>query len=211
MMEGKALGIEGKPQPPNSGTVTKPEKSTKHDTVQVGGCPQADTADQQRRPKAANHQPNRKGAPMPEQPNERPIAIRRIASPRPIAPPNQWFLGLDFGQRQDHSALAALELTWNFVDRCPLYLTYGYTPKIIIRRLRRYRYPQGLGCSCAGPLPHCQRQRPFYDGHMRFHWPKRGPGVGRQRNQRPPEHPVPVVNGSVGRGSASGGGSAGRA
>ena len=75
---------------------------------------------------------------MPEQPNERPIAIRRIASPRPIAPPTQWFLGLDFGQRQDHSALAALELTWNFVDRCPLYLTYGYTPKIIIRRLRRY-------------------------------------------------------------------------
>lgn len=75
---------------------------------------------------------------MPEQTNKQPIAIRRIASPRPAAPPNQWFLGLDFGQRQDHSALAAFELTWDFVNRCPLYLTYGYTPKITLRRLRRY-------------------------------------------------------------------------
>ncbi len=64
--------------------------------------------------------------------------IRQFATPRPIKPPRQWFLGLDFGQRQDYSAVAALELKWEHIGRCPTYYTFGYQPQVVIRGLRRF-------------------------------------------------------------------------
>jgi hypothetical protein len=64
--------------------------------------------------------------------------IRHFATPRPVAPPTEWFLGLDFGQRQDFSALATLELKWHSVGRCPVHYTYGFQPELTIRELRRF-------------------------------------------------------------------------
>ncbi|MFN0102672.1 MAG: hypothetical protein ACKV2U_11350 [Bryobacteraceae bacterium] len=48
------------------------------------------------------------------------------------------YLGLDLGQRHDHSALAALELTWAPRGRCQLTYADRYQPELAIRSLTRF-------------------------------------------------------------------------
>jgi len=57
-------------------------------------------------------------------------------------PDPKWYFGLDLGQRQDHSALAALELTWTAAGRCLVTYEFRYEPWLHIRQLQRF--PIGL-------------------------------------------------------------------
>ena len=53
-----------------------------------------------------------------------------------------WYLALDAGQRRDHSALAALHLSWTAQGRCPVTYEYLFQPQLEIRFLKRF--PIGL-------------------------------------------------------------------
>lgn len=92
---------------------------------------------------------------------------------RTLAPEPKSYCGLDLGQRQDHSALAALDLTWTRQGLC--YETYAhlYQPSVAIRSLVRFplgtdydklhrlisdrlderHYPQELVIDAGGPGP----------------------------------------------------------
>ncbi len=52
-------------------------------------------------------------------------------------PAPKWLLGLDLGQRWDHSAISILDLTWIEKGRCPV--TYGwlFKPQLTLRGLER--------------------------------------------------------------------------
>ena len=54
-----------------------------------------------------------------------------------------WYLGLDAGQRRDHSALAVLYLYGNVHGQCRTTYEYLFEPKLEIRYLKRF--PIGLG------------------------------------------------------------------
>ncbi|MFN0106995.1 MAG: hypothetical protein ACKV2U_33485 [Bryobacteraceae bacterium] len=54
----------------------------------------------------------------------------------------KWYFGLDLGQRQDYSALAALELTWSAQGRCPVTFEFQFEPRLEIRFLKRF--PKGF-------------------------------------------------------------------
>lgn len=53
-------------------------------------------------------------------------------------PRNRWFLGVDLGQRRDHSAIAALELSWHYHGRSPLNYDWIYKPAVVLRRLQHF-------------------------------------------------------------------------
>jgi len=48
------------------------------------------------------------------------------------------FLGLDLGQRQDHSALALLDLQWDYVGRCAATYEWVFEPSLTLRGLHRF-------------------------------------------------------------------------
>jgi hypothetical protein len=48
------------------------------------------------------------------------------------------YIGLDLGQRRDHSALSALNLQWIAHGRCPVSFEYLFEPKLSIRFLKRF-------------------------------------------------------------------------
>jgi len=52
-------------------------------------------------------------------------------------PAPRWLIGLDAGQRRDHTAISVLDLTWVEQGRCPV--TYGwlFEPQLTIRGLER--------------------------------------------------------------------------
>lgn len=62
--------------------------------------------------------------------------------PKPHTPKTAWFLGLDLGQRQDFTALAALELKWAITGRDMATWQHQWTPSLIIRSLDRYELAQ---------------------------------------------------------------------
>lgn len=53
-------------------------------------------------------------------------------------PQHRFYFGLDLGQRQDHSAIAAVELRWTYAGRCPIQFAYRYTPWLSIHYLQRF-------------------------------------------------------------------------
>ena len=53
-------------------------------------------------------------------------------------PEPKWYLGLDLGQRHDHSALAAIELIWIFRGICRVTYVHHYQPEAVIRSLTRF-------------------------------------------------------------------------
>ena len=53
-----------------------------------------------------------------------------------------WYLGLDAGQRRDHSALAVLCLCWTAIGQCPVTYEHLFQPHLEIRFLKRF--PIGL-------------------------------------------------------------------
>lgn len=48
------------------------------------------------------------------------------------------FLGVDLGQRQDHSALALLDLQWKYVGRCAATYEWVFEPLLTLRGLHRF-------------------------------------------------------------------------
>lgn len=52
-------------------------------------------------------------------------------------PAPKWLIGLDLGQRQDHSALAVLDLSWVEKGRCPLTFAWLFQPQLTLRSLER--------------------------------------------------------------------------
>jgi hypothetical protein len=65
-------------------------------------------------------------------------ATRLLSRPNGPVPAPRWFLGLDLGQRQDHSALAILHLEWRLLGRCAVTYAYQFLPELTIRSLQRY-------------------------------------------------------------------------
>jgi hypothetical protein len=65
-------------------------------------------------------------------------ASRRFLHPYGPVPAPIWFLGLDLGQRFDHSALAILHLAWTFLGRCALTYQYLFRPELTVRSVERY-------------------------------------------------------------------------
>jgi hypothetical protein len=63
------------------------------------------------------------------------MQLARFATQRPEP---RWFLGLDLGQRHDHSALAAIELSWQPQGRSPIDLSWLFHCQLTIRRLERF-------------------------------------------------------------------------
>ncbi len=61
--------------------------------------------------------------------------LARFATPRPEP---RWFLGLDLGQRHDHSALAAVELSWQPRGRSPIDLAWLFHCQLTLRGLERF-------------------------------------------------------------------------
>ncbi|MBI2688528.1 MAG: hypothetical protein HYX27_19660 [Acidobacteria bacterium] len=53
-------------------------------------------------------------------------------------PQYRFYFGLDLGQRQDHSAITAAELTWTHAGKCPYRYEDRYTPWLHIRHLERF-------------------------------------------------------------------------
>jgi len=57
---------------------------------------------------------------------------------RTRTPEPKSYYGLDLGQRKDHSALAALDLTWTRHGHCPVTYAHLYQPSVAIRALVRF-------------------------------------------------------------------------
>lgn len=66
-------------------------------------------------------------------PGQRLFIRHRNNNPEPRA-----FVGLDLGQRQDHSALALLDLQWNYVGRCAATYEWVFEPTLTLRALHRF-------------------------------------------------------------------------
>ena len=64
--------------------------------------------------------------------------IRRFVRGYTRPPEDTWGLGLDLGQRHDHSAFAALEVGWTNLGRCPTDYSQLYQPHLILRQLHRF-------------------------------------------------------------------------
>lgn len=69
-----------------------------------------------------------------------------------IPPATSWFLGLDLGQRRDHSALATLSCEWTIEGRSPVTFEWIKVPRLVIRGLSRFplgtsyiAYPEAIG------------------------------------------------------------------
>ena len=52
-------------------------------------------------------------------------------------PAPKWLLGLDLGQRWDHSAISTLDLTWIERGRCPVTFGWLFEPHVTLRGLQR--------------------------------------------------------------------------
>ena len=65
-------------------------------------------------------------------------AVRRYLRPDGPVPAPEWYLGLDLGQRQDHSALAIFHLLWTPLGRCAERYDYLFTPELTVRSIERY-------------------------------------------------------------------------
>jgi len=65
-------------------------------------------------------------------------ATRRFVQPYGPIPAPEWYLGLDLGQRQDHSALAVLHLLWIPLGRCAETYEYLFAPQLTVRSIERY-------------------------------------------------------------------------
>lgn len=70
--------------------------------------------------------------PPPSIPAERVYALGHNQRPDP-----RWFLGVDFGQRHDHSAICVLDLVWIPRGRCPVTFGSLFLPQLTIRHLDR--------------------------------------------------------------------------
>jgi hypothetical protein len=70
-------------------------------------------------------------------------AVRLFNHPYGPVPAPKWNLGLDLGERQDHSALAINDLEWKSLGRC--YTTYGYkfAPILTVRSMERFPLSTG--------------------------------------------------------------------
>ena len=65
-------------------------------------------------------------------------ATRRFLNPYGPVPLPEWLLGLDLGQRFDHSALVILELLWIALGRCAQTYEYLFLPQLTVRSIERY-------------------------------------------------------------------------
>jgi len=55
--------------------------------------------------------------------------------PQPLP---KWYIGLDLGQRRDHSALAVVGLSWTHLGRCPVTFAQRFRPGLSILALERF-------------------------------------------------------------------------
>lgn len=74
----------------------------------------------------------------------------------PYAKP-AWFLGLDLGQRRDHSALATLEIFWTYSGRDAVTFEHVWAPAVNLCGLRRF--PLGLSYTEYPKIVHQRIQR----------------------------------------------------
>jgi len=65
-------------------------------------------------------------------------AIRRYVRPYGPVPAPEWYLGLDLGQRKDHSALAIFHQQWTPIGRCAQTYEYLFQSELTVRSLERY-------------------------------------------------------------------------
>ena len=65
-------------------------------------------------------------------------APRRFVQPYGPVPAPVWYLGLDLGKRQDHSALVIFHLLWTPLDRCADTGDYLFTPPLTVRSIERF-------------------------------------------------------------------------
>ena len=70
---------------------------------------------------------------VPLGPDHRLHVRHRGPNPEPRA-----FIGLDLGQRQDHSALALLDLRWKYLGRCAATYQWVFQPCLTLRGLHRF-------------------------------------------------------------------------
>ena len=62
----------------------------------------------------------------------------RFVQPYGPVPAPVWYLGLDLGKRQDHSALVIFHLLWTPLDRCADTGDYLFTPQLTVRSIERF-------------------------------------------------------------------------
>ncbi|MBL8241964.1 MAG: hypothetical protein JNM66_31355 [Bryobacterales bacterium] len=70
------------------------------------------------------------------------------------APAPYTYLGLDLGQRQDHSALSVIDLAWTSLGRCAASYQYLFLPVLTVRSVERY--PLNISYE---EIPHIVRSR----------------------------------------------------
>ena len=78
----------------------------------------------------------------PSQPQNNGAAIRQFVPGSNIRPDPKWYIGLDLGQRRDHTALAAVLLTWNHLGPCKVTYAQRYQPELKLLRIERF--PLGM-------------------------------------------------------------------
>ena len=62
----------------------------------------------------------------------------RFVRHRTQFPGPKTYFGLDLGQRRDHSALAALQLLWTPLGRCPVTFEFLFEPRLQVLYLKRF-------------------------------------------------------------------------
>lgn len=70
-------------------------------------------------------------------------AVRLFTHPNGPVPAPKWNLGLDLGERQDHSALAINDLEWQFLGRCYTTFAYKFVPILTVRSMERFPLSTG--------------------------------------------------------------------
>ncbi len=66
-----------------------------------------------------------------------PGLLRYVRSATRVPHP-RWYLGLDLGQRRDHSALSMLELSWEPQGQCRVDYSWLFQPRLAVRTLERF-------------------------------------------------------------------------
>ena len=70
-------------------------------------------------------------------------AVRLFNQPYGPVPAPKWNLGLDLGERQDHSALVINDLEWQSLGRCYTTYAYKFAPILTVRSMERFPLSTG--------------------------------------------------------------------
>ena len=70
-------------------------------------------------------------------------AVRLFNHPNGPVPAPKWNLGLDLGERQDHSALVINDIEWQSLGRCYTTYAYKFAPILTVRSMERFPLSTG--------------------------------------------------------------------